>query len=133
VTSGADWRERLVCSDRRAESIAFHLKHLHNVLVGCRDLRRIGSAALDMCAVAVGRLDAYYEHGIHIWDIAAATLIVREAGGVVCDPYGGDCAKVRMTCLDARNQIVVVIYYFTSVAPAVEFVGSRSFVGLCRC
>ncbi|RJQ07667.1 MAG: inositol monophosphatase [Dehalococcoidia bacterium] len=47
-----------------------------------RDIRRAGSAALDMCAVACGRLDAYYERGPHWWDAAAGSLIVREAGGI---------------------------------------------------
>ncbi len=46
-----------------------------------RDIRRSGSAALDLCALACGRLDAYYERGVHLWDIAAAGLVVREAGG----------------------------------------------------
>jgi myo-inositol-1(or 4)-monophosphatase len=46
-----------------------------------RDLRRAGSAALDLCAVASGRLDAYYERGVQYWDIAAGGLITREAGG----------------------------------------------------
>jgi len=83
--------------DRRESSITFHMNKLHEVMLRCRDMRRIGSAALDMCAVAAGRLDAYYEQGIHVWDIAAATLIVREAGGVVCDPYGGDCSKLNLS------------------------------------
>ncbi|MBM4410902.1 MAG: inositol monophosphatase [Chloroflexi bacterium] len=47
-----------------------------------RDIRRAGSAALDMCAVACGRLDAYYERGPHWWDAAAGSLIVHEEGGV---------------------------------------------------
>lgn len=51
-------------------------------LVGeVRDIRRAGSAALDLCAVACGRLDIYYERGVRDWDVAAAGLIVREAGG----------------------------------------------------
>ncbi|MFN0145603.1 MAG: inositol monophosphatase family protein [Dehalococcoidia bacterium] len=46
-----------------------------------RDIRRGGSAALDLCSVACGRLDAYYELGLGPWDFAAGGLIVREAGG----------------------------------------------------
>jgi myo-inositol-1(or 4)-monophosphatase len=45
-----------------------------------RDVRRIGSCALDLCMVAAGRLDAYYEEGVHVWDWAAAALIAAEAG-----------------------------------------------------
>jgi len=48
----------------------------------CR-IRSQGSAAVNMCAVACGRADAYWEFGIHAWDMAAGDLIVREAGGVV--------------------------------------------------
>jgi myo-inositol-1(or 4)-monophosphatase len=51
-------------------------------------MRRLGSAALDICYVASGRVDAYYERGIHAWDIAAASLVLQEAGGTVTD-YGG--------------------------------------------
>jgi myo-inositol-1(or 4)-monophosphatase len=45
-----------------------------------RDIRRIGSAALDLCAAAEGRLDGYYEQGLHPWDRAAGGLIASEAG-----------------------------------------------------
>jgi myo-inositol-1(or 4)-monophosphatase len=53
------------------------------VLPRVRDLRRTGSAALDMCGLAAGQLDAYVEHGINWWDWAAAALIAREAGALV--------------------------------------------------
>ena len=53
------------------------------------DIRRAGSAALDLCYVAAGRLDGYWEDGLGAWDIAAGALIVREAGGLVTD-YSGD-------------------------------------------
>jgi myo-inositol-1(or 4)-monophosphatase len=52
-------------------------------------LRCDGSAALDMCAVACGRMDAYWERGVFPWDIAAGTVIVHEAGGQVSDYLGG--------------------------------------------
>ena len=48
-----------------------------------RDVRRMGSAAIDLCCLAAGRLDAYYEAGTHVWDHAAGMLVVTEAGGVV--------------------------------------------------
>jgi myo-inositol-1(or 4)-monophosphatase len=54
-----------------------------------RDVRRIGSAALDLCMVAAGRLDAHYEHGLHVWDWAAAALIATEAGALVLLPEPG--------------------------------------------
>ncbi|MGH3310899.1 MAG: inositol monophosphatase family protein [Streptomyces sp.] len=45
-----------------------------------RDIRRSGSAAIDLCDVAAGRMDAFYERGLHAWDLAAGDLIAREAG-----------------------------------------------------
>ena len=48
-----------------------------------RDIRRGGAAAVDFCSVAAGRLDAYFERGLHYWDYAAGGLIAREAGAVV--------------------------------------------------
>lgn len=48
-----------------------------------RDIRRIGSASLDLCMVAAGQVDLYYERGVNVWDMAAAALVVIEAGGVV--------------------------------------------------
>ena len=51
-----------------------------------RDLRRAGSAALDLCSVAAGWVDGYIEHGCNWWDWAAAALIATEAGAVVRTP-----------------------------------------------
>jgi myo-inositol-1(or 4)-monophosphatase len=56
---------------------------LVTVLPRVRDIRRIGSAALDLCAVAAGSLDAYYEHGLGPWDHAAGALVAARAGAVV--------------------------------------------------
>jgi myo-inositol-1(or 4)-monophosphatase len=53
------------------------------VLPRARDVRRAGSAALDLAWVAAGRLDVFYEHGLAEWDHAAGDVLVREAGGVV--------------------------------------------------
>jgi myo-inositol-1(or 4)-monophosphatase len=54
-----------------------------------RGMRRLGSTALDLCYVASGRLDGYYERGIWAWDLAAGTLILEEASGKVTDYRGG--------------------------------------------
>jgi len=53
-------------------------------------LRRFGAAALDLAFVAAGRVDAYWERGLSPWDMAAGTLLVREAGGYVTDLNGND-------------------------------------------
>jgi len=54
-----------------------------------RDIRRLGAAAVDLCLVAGGHLDGYYEHGLHPWDFAAAALIAQEAGVTVAGIDGG--------------------------------------------
>ncbi len=56
---------------------------LGSLLPEVRDIRRMGSAAIDLCLVATGRLDAFYERGLNAWDLAAAMLVVTEAGGAV--------------------------------------------------
>jgi myo-inositol-1(or 4)-monophosphatase len=57
-----------------------------------RDIRRVGSAAMDLCTVARGRVDAYFERGLSWWDLAAGALIAREAGAVVSAIDGGPVA-----------------------------------------
>ncbi|WP_328438124.1 inositol monophosphatase [Streptomyces sp. NBC_00444] len=55
---------------------------VHKLIPLLRDIRRGGSAAVDLCDVAAGRLDGYYERGLHPWDLAAGDLIAREAGAL---------------------------------------------------
>jgi myo-inositol-1(or 4)-monophosphatase len=62
---------------------------LRRVLPRVRDVRRAGAAALDLCHVAAGRLDGYYERGLQPWDTAAGALLVEEAGGRVKPVLGG--------------------------------------------
>ena len=67
---------------------------LPDLLPRARDIRRLGSGALDLCGVAAGRLDAYYEQGLAPWDLCAAGLVAREAGALVTGlrgrPAGSD-------------------------------------------
>jgi fructose-1,6-bisphosphatase/inositol monophosphatase family enzyme len=53
----------------------------------------MGAAAVDLCSVACGRLDAFYERGLGPWDLAAGTLIAREAGATVGDLAGGPASR----------------------------------------
>jgi myo-inositol-1(or 4)-monophosphatase len=73
----------------RAEERARQARVLAHLLPRVRDLRRVGSAALDLCDVAAGRVDAYYEVGLNPWDMAAGALIAAEAGATVTDVHGG--------------------------------------------
>ena len=74
--------------DRRTR-LDFYIGFLADFLRQARDVRRIGSAALDLCYVACGRFDGFWEWQLKPWDTAAAALIVREAGGSVTDFRGG--------------------------------------------
>ncbi|NMC86155.1 MAG: inositol monophosphatase [Anaerolineaceae bacterium] len=74
--------------DRQSEDYFRSLRLFGHITSITQGVRRLGSAALDLCYVAAGRMDAYFEHSIHPWDIAAAALIVQEAGGKVTDIHG---------------------------------------------
>lgn len=71
----------------------------------CMSVRCDGSAALDMCAVACGRYDAYYETGTFPWDVAAGTVIVREAGGTVSDYANGSDYLTRKEIVSTNSHI----------------------------
>ncbi|XP_063088072.1 inositol monophosphatase 2 isoform X4 [Cavia porcellus] len=58
------------------------------LLAKAHGVRVIGSSTLALCHLAAGAVDAYYQFGLHCWDLAAATVIVREAGGIVMDTTG---------------------------------------------
>jgi myo-inositol-1(or 4)-monophosphatase len=75
---------------RERKRLPEHLAALQSLLVEAEDVRRTGSAALDLAYVACGRADAYFEAGVKAWDIAAGVLLVREAGGRCCDFRGGN-------------------------------------------
>ena len=74
--------------DRREHS-SFYLKYFEAFMLRCRDLRRFGSAALDLSYVAAGRFDGFWEWQLKPWDTAGGWLIVEEAGGRVVDFDGG--------------------------------------------
>lgn len=77
---------------RRGEQGAAAARLLPHV----RDIRRFGSASLDLCAVACGRIDLYYETGLNSWDMAAGDLIAREAGAVTSDFSGGPARPAEL-------------------------------------
>ena len=72
------------------DRIDAHESGIHKFMSMSAQLRRGGSAALDLAYVAAGRLDGFWELGLAIWDVAAGGLLVQEAGGIVAEPNGGD-------------------------------------------
>jgi myo-inositol-1(or 4)-monophosphatase len=71
------------------------------------DIRRSGSAAIDLSSVACGRIDLYFEKKLKIWDYAAGMLLVREAGGVVVNFDGRDAGDDYMADIAAGSRKVV--------------------------
>jgi myo-inositol-1(or 4)-monophosphatase len=71
--------------DRRQRQAAV----LGKIIGSVRDIRRMGAASVDLCSVACGRVDAYYERGLQPWDHAAGALIATEAGALVGNLTGG--------------------------------------------
>jgi myo-inositol-1(or 4)-monophosphatase len=90
----------------RAERRADQAAQLAHVLPAVRDIRRMGSAALDLCSVACGRVDAYYERGLNPWDVAAGAIIAREAGAVVSDLDGIDLESATPAAIAPGTSVV---------------------------
>jgi len=78
---------------RKQQDIDTHMPAFLGLLRAAGDMRRGGSAALDLAYVAAGRLDGYWELGLAPWDVAAGMLLVRAAGGIVSDPFGDDALE----------------------------------------
>jgi len=77
------------CPYDRRENVDLYLPYFEHFLVAARDVRRFGSAALDLCYVACGRFDGFWEWKLRPWDTAAGWLVVTESGGTVTDFDGG--------------------------------------------
>ncbi|HTY31319.1 inositol monophosphatase family protein [Mycobacterium sp.] len=103
---------------RRATQAAL----LAQLLPVVRDVRRIGAAALDLCMVAAGRLDAYYEHGLQVWDRAAGALIAAEAGArvVVTEPDGpsGGAGLVVAAAPGIADELLAALDRFNGLSMA---------------
>ena len=67
-----------------------YIAAMKQLMKSTRGLRRLGSAAVDLAYVAAGRFDAFYEHALHPWDVAAGAFIIQQAGGKVSDFNGGE-------------------------------------------
>ena len=65
-----------------------YLKEIDAITKNCSGLRRMGAASIDLAYVAAGKLDAYWERNLNIWDVSAGVLLVKEAGGRVSQPNG---------------------------------------------
>lgn len=100
---------------RRATQAAL----LARMLPLVRDVRRIGSAALDLCMVAAGQLDAYYEHGLQVWDRAAGAVIAAEAGARVLSPAADapEGGLVLAAAPGIADELLAVLMRFDALEP----------------
>jgi myo-inositol-1(or 4)-monophosphatase len=87
---------------RRGDNFKRYLKVFEEVMQSCAGLRRPGAAALDLCYVAAGWYDGFFEMGLNPWDVAAGSLIITEAGGLVGN-FGGDSDYLHQRELVAGN------------------------------
>lgn len=83
--------DALVCTgySYRVHERKQHAQRVARMVTEIRDIRRFGAAAIDLCFVASGRFDAYFEEHLHSWDLIAGQIIASEAGAIVTDYAGG--------------------------------------------
>jgi len=98
-----------------------HLPLFQDFLVRAQGVRRDGSAALNLCYLAMGRFDGFWEGNLSPWDVAAGSLIVREAGGVISD-YAGGSFRIAGRQVCAANGVLqaamLALLAATGSAPA---------------
>ncbi|WP_321470737.1 inositol monophosphatase family protein [Halarcobacter sp.] len=93
------------------EDLDFVLKALEKILPKCQDIRRLGSASLDICMVAKGVFDAYYEINTNPWDVAAGIIILKEAGGCILNSLGEEYNMFEDKCIVATNGKIDSLLY----------------------
>lgn len=98
-------------------SRANNLDHFGNFAVRAQAIRRAGSAALDLCYVACGRFDGFWEMKLRPWDVAAGALMVREAGGTVTDFTGGEFSLDTDECLATNGLIYSDMVEVLNIGP----------------
>ncbi|XP_004078930.2 inositol monophosphatase 1 [Oryzias latipes] len=111
VSEQADIHQAIVAtefgSSRDPAAVDHIFRSLRNILcLPVHGVRGAGTAAINMCLVASGCVEAYYEIGIHVWDVAAGSLIVSEAGGVLMDVEGGDMDLMSRRIVAANNRTI---------------------------
>ena len=82
-----------------------YLKLFADLMKCTQGIRRIGSASVDMCYVACGRFEVFYEYGLKPWDVSAGTIIVEEAKGKVTDFWGGNRHVFERTIIASNNRL----------------------------
>jgi myo-inositol-1(or 4)-monophosphatase len=82
------------------------IRNLKNILPNCQDIRRFGSAAIDLCYTANGNFEGFYEINLNAWDVAAGMLILSEAGGKVTNEFGKSYDIFNDKTIVASNSLI---------------------------
>ena len=107
VSSADSLIESLLCTgfSYERDKVRSNLELFNKACMTAQAVRRDGSAALDLCFVACGRFDGFWELTLHPWDIAAGKLIIEEAGGCVTDIRGGPCTNYEPAIIASNGRI----------------------------
>ena len=89
-------------AERRRQQIGV----LDGLITAIRDIRRVGAASLDLCAVGTGVVDAYYERGVNPWDMAAGAMVAAEAGAVVTSWDSGEARSYVVAAPSIAEELV---------------------------
>ena len=109
---------------RKGDDFTRYMKMLETMMRSCAGIRRPGAAALDLCYVAAGWYDGFFETGLSPWDVAAGSLLVTEAGGLVGNFTGdADFLHQREVVAGAPKiygQMVTILAPYTTVGAAAD-------------
>ncbi len=107
VSSEGRLEDSLLCTgfSYETEEIEENLRYFNYMMKHARSVRRDGSAALDLCYVACGRFEGFWELSLHPWDVAAGSLIVTEAGGRVTRLDGSSTSIYDRECLATNGRL----------------------------
>ena len=107
---------------RKGDNLARYMKMMEAVMSQCAGLRRPGAAALDLCYVAAGWYDGFFETGLNPWDVAAGSLMITEAGGLIGNFTGESDflyqREVVAGCPKIYGQLVQMLTPFTRIIKA---------------
>jgi len=112
VSSQNDFQRSLIATGfpysgaENKDDLNWVITRLKEVLPRCQDVRRLGSAALDLCYIAEGKYEGFYEINLKPWDVSAGILIVEEAGGMISNEYGSEYNLFKDRCIVASNGTV---------------------------
>ena len=115
VRNNRDITDALVCTgfSYRIHEREHHAQRVAAMVMKVRDIRRFGAAAIDLCFVACGRLDAYFEEHLHSWDLVAGQIIATEAGAVISD-YEGNPVTPRQVLVSTPGVYDALVHLITT-------------------